>query len=160
MLHVGLGVETLQEDRARDTVRRHVCGLHLRHNVPDMGEVWRLTLGDRCINELVEGHFVRLKALLLHLFDERASLDKVPQLEVGLDQGIEGHHVDHARPPRLDHEVLGRLQVLALDASVEQCIVDEVVQLGTTRLCSFENCPRTFEVLLRRALANHGDELR
>ena len=50
-----------------------------------------------------------------------------PALEVGFDQGVERDDVDHARLPRLVHDVFGRLQVLAIDAHVEPSVVDEVV---------------------------------
>merc|ERR1719399_2025047 len=76
---------------------------------------------------------------LLHLLHECTPFRKLPALEVGLYQCVEGDDVDHARLPRLNHEVFSGLQVLTLDAGVEQRIVDKVVQLRTTRLCGFED---------------------
>mmetsp|Transcript_84337 Transcript_84337/g.273023 ORF Transcript_84337/g.273023 Transcript_84337/m.273023 type:complete len:555 (+) Transcript_84337:473-2137(+) len=130
----GVGVELLQEDRARNLVRVHSQLLHLPDDFPDLCTLGLRALGDHPVDQLVERHVVRLEALLLHLRNEHPSLAEVPAEEVRLDQRVVGDHVREASLLRLLHPGLSRLQVLALDASLQHRVVDHAVQLQTALL--------------------------
>mmetsp|Transcript_22209 Transcript_22209/g.39484 ORF Transcript_22209/g.39484 Transcript_22209/m.39484 type:complete len:203 (-) Transcript_22209:1234-1842(-) len=76
-----------------------------------------------------------------------------------LDQCIEGDDVDKAIFHHLGHPGLGILQLVALYAGIQHCVVDDAVELAATALQRMEDALGTLKVSSKSAVANHSDVL-
>mmetsp|Transcript_80612 Transcript_80612/g.207493 ORF Transcript_80612/g.207493 Transcript_80612/m.207493 type:complete len:600 (+) Transcript_80612:107-1906(+) len=128
LLLAGASVQALEQDGASHLVRLHPRRLHLLDDGPDLLTLHRRAPRHEAIDQLVEGDAVRLQALAAHLLHEGARLVEALLLQVRLDEGIVRYDVIETHLLDLPHPGLGGLQVAALHAGIEDCIVHHAVQ--------------------------------
>mmetsp|Transcript_19299 Transcript_19299/g.51550 ORF Transcript_19299/g.51550 Transcript_19299/m.51550 type:complete len:296 (+) Transcript_19299:1523-2410(+) len=151
----GLAVERLQENRTRDLVGWHSSVPHLRNHLPEVSLSALSGPRHHGVQQFVESHTIWLQAFFLHLLHEGTSLVEPIAKKIGLHDGVEGHHVRHARSLHFLHPLLGGWQVLAFHARIQHRVVDDTVHLKSAGLQTLTNTFRSTEVPLGRATSNH-----
>merc|ERR1719201_3175175 len=96
------------------------------------------------VQHLVVGDLIRLNVVLGHFRQQGARLVDLPDLQVGLQQRVVAHHVNKAELLHLVEVLQRNVHLAALDAGVEQRVVDESGQLHATRLQLPEDLHSTF----------------
>mmetsp|Transcript_41117 Transcript_41117/g.128150 ORF Transcript_41117/g.128150 Transcript_41117/m.128150 type:complete len:376 (+) Transcript_41117:991-2118(+) len=115
-------LDVLQEDGASDVVGPQAACLH----VVDEGPHTLAAQPNRCVDELIEGHGVRRQGTssLAHLVEKRARTPEIAGLRKGLDHGVVGHDVGHARQGGLPHDAVRVINIPANDRRVDERVVE------------------------------------
>mmetsp|Transcript_123245 Transcript_123245/g.307769 ORF Transcript_123245/g.307769 Transcript_123245/m.307769 type:complete len:453 (-) Transcript_123245:235-1593(-) len=139
-------VKALEQDGASDLVWLHTGGLHLPDDAPNLSSLRLGAPGHQAVDKLVEGDSVRLQSLLAHFLHEAASLGEVLVLKVGLDQCVIRDDVRQTDLLSLRHPCLGRLQVVALYTSIEDCVIHDAIDLGAALAKGLKDLHGTLQV--------------
>mmetsp|Transcript_117803 Transcript_117803/g.380153 ORF Transcript_117803/g.380153 Transcript_117803/m.380153 type:complete len:269 (+) Transcript_117803:1015-1821(+) len=116
----GAVLHTLQQNGAGDAVGLQATGLHLA----DQGPSGLQVRANRRVQQLIEGHTVRLQASGAHSLDGLLGTFEVALPEARFQQGVERHDVGHAVCQGIGHDPLNHGAVLVLDASVQQRVTE------------------------------------
>merc|ERR1719223_511455 len=93
--------------------------------------------------------------LLLHLFHERPSLLKIVIFQMSLDESVERDNISHSCILCLLHPLLCSTQITAFDASIEDSVVDDTVEIYAAFLQGFKNTHGTLEVAFCCTVTDH-----
>mmetsp|Transcript_2446 Transcript_2446/g.5754 ORF Transcript_2446/g.5754 Transcript_2446/m.5754 type:complete len:622 (+) Transcript_2446:669-2534(+) len=147
--------DALQENAAGDRAGGEGLALHLLHDAPSAGAV---ALAHHGIQQGVIGHAAGHEPRLVHLGEGAQGAAGVAARQVAFHEGVVAHHVDQLLFLHLLEEVQGFRQRLALDAGVQQAVVDQDVGLRVPVLLELvKRAEGTLQVAL---LATGADEPR
>mmetsp|Transcript_102229 Transcript_102229/g.284766 ORF Transcript_102229/g.284766 Transcript_102229/m.284766 type:complete len:380 (-) Transcript_102229:838-1977(-) len=144
--------QRLQQDRASHRVCADSGLMHFLNEVP---RALSILGNDFCVEQLVVCHLVRLQAVGRHLLHKGTRLLGAATGKVRLEHSVVAHDVHEAQLLHLLKVPKRALEVPALDARVEEAVVDQGAQLRPTRAQAVEDGCGPAEVALTGVRLDH-----